>query len=172
MFLFCHALNKHVLICKEKVKMDRNHGSTDLVHLTVGSIANYLHQLKDTCWVLEKKTTWSKKRKEKMIGDRSDVGQQVEQLSQIKRTELGSTGEQCTNWGCTIWSRNYILRLIWQIRHFDRNMIQDKRHNLNFLDAWGLYKTSMFSNIWRARFVGQDISEALQYNLFQFRFCT
>lgn len=77
--------------------MDRNHGSTDLVHLTVGSIANYLHQLKDTCWVLEKKTTWSKKRKEKMIGDRSDVGQQVEQLSQIKRTELGSTGEQCTN---------------------------------------------------------------------------
>ena len=41
-----------------QVKKDRNHGSTNLVHLTVGSIANYLHQLKDSCWVLEKKTTW------------------------------------------------------------------------------------------------------------------
>lgn len=45
--------------------MDRNHGSTDLVHLTVGSIANYLHQLKDTSWVLEKKDNMVKEKKRK-----------------------------------------------------------------------------------------------------------
>lgn len=34
---------------------EKHHGSTNLVHLTIGSIANHLHQLKDTCWILEKK---------------------------------------------------------------------------------------------------------------------
>lgn len=34
--------------------MDRKASwGTDLVHLTVGSIANHLHQLKNTCRILE-----------------------------------------------------------------------------------------------------------------------
>lgn len=43
---------------------------TDLVDLTVGSIANHLHQLKDTCWILEVTTiTWRRLRR----GNMSDV---------------------------------------------------------------------------------------------------
>lgn len=76
-----HAYNKYPLKRTEK-----HHGSTDLVHLTIGSIANHLHQLKNTCRILEKML----QDQEKDRGSkRCDAEQQVEELSQIKGTLLG-----------------------------------------------------------------------------------
>ena len=40
---------------KIQMRDGKHHASAYLVHLTIGSIANHLHQLKDTCWILEKK---------------------------------------------------------------------------------------------------------------------
>ncbi len=49
---------------KSRIESEKHYGTTDLVHLTIGSIANHFHQLKDTCWILERNKNIVKTTKE------------------------------------------------------------------------------------------------------------
>lgn len=64
-----------------------HHGRTDLVHLTIGSIANHLHQLKNTRGILGGRKGQTV-HKQKRGSGRSDSDQQVGDLGQIKWTKL------------------------------------------------------------------------------------